>query len=414
MCGIVGMAGNLNQACNTVLRNMVLFDTTRGFDATGLALIGMNENEPTVLKNSGLLNSLVEVDEEEKWIDKKNLKVKRILKMAIGHNRAATMGSLEADNAHPFTFGNITGVHNGTLRNWDNLANIEGNDLDSRALIYSISEKGIEWTWKNFNGAAAVVWWDNSDNSLNFIRNSERPLFYVRNEANNALFWASESWIIRQAASLAKVGLSKWQEGDLEGMSAIKQVDVNHHYKYNVTSTSCKFVSKTKLETQTYSVSKPKSTKIYSGHKTGYSGPKSGGVVVKSKTKPQRYNFTNTKWAEGFVKADKDTRDMKFVLTGDQYFSNGNSKSTSAKSDSLEWFTATPIEESPPIGTFRIMTMGEAAKKALTKYANDGTVFITTARMRKHPETEEYRISSDCIRIVKEAQPVEKKVRRFH
>ena len=60
MCGIVGMAGNLNTLTSKMFRDMLIFDTVRGFDSTGIALVPMQSNVIEVEKDLGAPSNLWE------------------------------------------------------------------------------------------------------------------------------------------------------------------------------------------------------------------------------------------------------------------------------------------------------------------------------------------------------------------
>ena len=114
----------------------------------------------------------------------------------IGHNRYATQGAINGVNAHPFKHGDITGVHNGTLRQQSLLPESNTFQVDSENLVYSINKIGSESTYSKLNGAAALVWWNSKEETLHFLRNSERPFSYCYSKDNKTIFWASETWML--------------------------------------------------------------------------------------------------------------------------------------------------------------------------------------------------------------------------
>lgn len=115
--------------------------------------------------------------------------------LMIGHTRHATAGALTIANAHPFVFHSIIGAHNGTipcLRNDDKKTNPTENS-DSYYLFKSIEEKGLEETIKSLSewtSAYALVIYDKKINHIRFLRNKERPLFFVCTNSG-ALYWSS-------------------------------------------------------------------------------------------------------------------------------------------------------------------------------------------------------------------------------
>lgn len=114
-------------------------------------------------------------------------------RVIVGHNRAATRGATTDDNAHPFQHKNITMVHNGTLTNTFNLVkSVTYNRVDSDILCQAISEGGIQEAVNNCTGAYALVWHDASDNTLNLLRNNQRPFSIAYDKVGKHIYFASE------------------------------------------------------------------------------------------------------------------------------------------------------------------------------------------------------------------------------
>lgn len=133
----------------------------------------------------------------------------------IGHNRKATQGAAHLDwNAHPFHQGNIILAHNGSLRNeytleptWRTIC-----DTDSELLAYLLNKQSPEELIPKINGAFALTWHDARDNSLNIIRNDERPLHLATIKGKNTLVWASELGMLKYV--LARNGVEL--DGNIE------------------------------------------------------------------------------------------------------------------------------------------------------------------------------------------------------
>jgi predicted glutamine amidotransferase len=195
MCGIFGMLEvieekpvlNLNSPKRGILTDGIQIAMLRGFDSTGLAIIG--GKDVTVVKKALSAHDFVQTRIYGKalhGLDKKWA--------VIGHARAATRGNVTDENSHPFKIGRITLVHNGTLTNYE----------------YSmIDKKGIQATVDAMNGAYALVWHDKTKGTVNFLRNKERPLFFARSEDEKMLFFASEHQMISLAAERNGVSLDK-------------------------------------------------------------------------------------------------------------------------------------------------------------------------------------------------------------
>lgn len=204
MCGLVGVAGKIFTAEKEAFKWLHYFDIKRGEHSTGMAIVG-DKGDTKVLKEVGYTTKLWEKYPDEFTLS--HLYKSTDCKVLMGHNRYATTGAKTADNAHPFKHGKITGAHNGTLSAWW-LDKLDGNklfDVDSEAIFYSLNKNGFEKTMATLHGAWALTWWDEYTSTLNFIRNEERTLFYQWDKSGTTMFWASESWMLMAALSLAKI-----------------------------------------------------------------------------------------------------------------------------------------------------------------------------------------------------------------
>lgn len=189
MCGHVGIAGKLETKDENTLKRLLLFDYFRGPDSTGLAAI-RNTREAKIAKLASHPLDLFEMGTFKAALSGYNSTV------FIGHNRAATKGVVNTFNAHPYHFNHIVGAHNGTLSESSHKALEEklGDKypVDSMAIFAAIAKFGVEEVIPLLQGAWALVWYDQSNNSLNFLRNKERTFWYAYNKDFNRLFWASE------------------------------------------------------------------------------------------------------------------------------------------------------------------------------------------------------------------------------
>lgn len=169
-------------------------DTVRGADSTGVFGVTKQGNVE-FLKTVGPASDLVRSKEFEAFSDN----IYSDYHVAIGHNRSATRGTVTDENAHPFVEKNIILVHNGTLTSFSDLTT-ETVEVDSHAILHSISEIGHEETLKKINGAFTLVWYNADEKTLYAIRNKERPLFIAN--CYGAWFLASEeemlSWILER------------------------------------------------------------------------------------------------------------------------------------------------------------------------------------------------------------------------
>ena len=189
MCGIVGMAGDLTIQHRQIFKDMLTVCQLRGRDGTG-AIRVTQAGESKWVKRVGPPEYLLDSREFDRSIDND-------AKILIGHCRSKTFGEVNTKNAHPFEHGSIVGVHNGTLKGHYSWERNRDFDVDSDLLYWHISEYGVENVIPKLNvgGAWALVYHDSSDDTLNFIRNKERPLWFTYSKDMKVLFWASEPWM---------------------------------------------------------------------------------------------------------------------------------------------------------------------------------------------------------------------------
>lgn len=114
----------------------------------------------------------------------------------IGHNRYATTGGVSKASAHPFEFPTLVGVHNGTLNSKYKYDDTNLYTVDSQAFYHQVDKTGIRDAVGKTTGAYCFVWWDKEEETINFLRNKERPLWMVYTVDGKTLFWASELWML--------------------------------------------------------------------------------------------------------------------------------------------------------------------------------------------------------------------------
>lgn len=204
MCGIVGFittkAPNEYKMRQTWFEKALFVDTLRGKDNTGIAFIPKkhdSEKEVPVIKKAIPAPDFLDLHSVKKMLfdtDKYSA--------LIGHNRWGTMGGTTNSTSHPFQHGDITMVHNGTLDYWTGLD--RSFDVDSEAICSALSEATPKEVLEVLDGAYALVWHNNSDNTVHFARNKERPFHFAFSKDKKTILFASEAWMID---SLAPDGL---------------------------------------------------------------------------------------------------------------------------------------------------------------------------------------------------------------
>jgi len=239
MCGHVGIFGSITPELKRAFKYMHNFDTLRGEDSSGICVV-KGDLSTEVLKSLSVPDNLHREFPDK--FDRGVLKEPNVLCM-MGHNRFKTQGVISAENAHPFEFEHIIGAHNGTISQayTDKLWGHEFFDIDSQKLFSQLNhEQDVKQLWEklpdNQNSAAAIVWWDKRDSSLNFLRNSQRPLYIAPVKGKQALLWASEKWMLEIASAKAGVELGdafslvthshckfKWVDGKVD-MEVVKDV----------------------------------------------------------------------------------------------------------------------------------------------------------------------------------------------
>lgn len=235
MCGIVG-CGNptgLIKGNFSIFENLLIADTVRGPHSTGVYLNTAKSNETDILKLA--LNG-AEFVESEEWQSfreaqayKKGRATPPKVNFLCGHNRWATMGAVNAKNAHPFRCGDVTLVHNGTIDDVTILPDYLDYEVDSENVCHSINKIGLEETIKVMDGAFTLAYHQKSDNTMHFIRNSRRPLYMVRTNTN-VWYWASEKAMLLWVLGRSKTYVTIAEEFELAvGEELI--FDVNNTFK---------------------------------------------------------------------------------------------------------------------------------------------------------------------------------------
>ena len=233
MCGIVGYI-SLNDKSHPLAKRhfsdyALMLDTLRGSDSTGIIRVG-EEFDVHTAHTTMPGRRYVNTDEYDAFMSGD-------MWAMIGHNRAATAGSVKLENAHPFTFGEVTMVHNGTLAQQGRT--VPGYDhkleVDSMQIARALSQiepdhKAVAELLEKIDGSFALVWVDRRDESINMCRNSSRPLHFGYGVDKDVMWFMSDGTHLKAVTgslknapskvnsiySLDKMKLLKFKKGDMK------------------------------------------------------------------------------------------------------------------------------------------------------------------------------------------------------
>jgi glucosamine 6-phosphate synthetase-like amidotransferase/phosphosugar isomerase protein len=162
MCGIVvGLAfGKLNQRDESMRQKLLRYFTTelmvateeRGRDATGATIL-FNDGKYMGLKRGEKVSDFLSIFGESKDCYGSLLKVWREYpqrgRIYLGHCRAGTTGDKEDnENNHPIKIGNLVGIHNGVIKNHDEIFKKLGCKRDGKVDSESIFRLFEHYTQK--------------------------------------------------------------------------------------------------------------------------------------------------------------------------------------------------------------------------------------------------------------------------
>lgn len=266
MCGLSGVAGNLQDNHVKAFDQLMYMNTLRGEDASGVASVGY-EWSTTFVKSIGEYHQNLRYHRRFREV------VTASKSVLIGHCRYGTMGGNKPHNAHPFRAGAYLGVHNGTLEysSKSRLSQAIGGqhfDTDSETIFHHMDDFGVESTISKLEGAWALVFVHSelddkghpTGATLNFIRNSQRTLFIFISDDSKFMAWSSEYYMLMSALARNGIDVSKGKtealpEDELWSFPIEKSIIHNDWSK----------VTKTKIE----GFKKPPVVQTFQGHTQG-------------------------------------------------------------------------------------------------------------------------------------------------
>lgn len=190
LCGIFGGVGNWNLG---VIRALAICNEDRGsdslgfFDSTGKMV--KCATTPTAGLRQQNISDWLENSKNNAWL-------------VAGHTRAATRGSVNRKNAHPFRYGRIIGAHNGVVDCPNHYA------VDSQYLFDTLSKAKGDYNkaWADISGYWGVSWYDGTDFYLQ-VHNGELHYGYY----DGCLYYSSSEKHL--ATCIGPVEIKRLTEG---------------------------------------------------------------------------------------------------------------------------------------------------------------------------------------------------------
>lgn len=242
MCGIVGLIGAYQNGLTgdekEMFTNMLFLDTQRGWDSTGVFMV---ENVGNMRLKKAAVHGpdFIRTPEYKSWMDTAYTSGMFL----VGHNRAATRGTVSDENAHPFCVDDkIVLVQNGTYTG--SHKHLADTEVDTEAVAHVLAQhEDVEEALQRINAAYCLAWYDLRTKTLNLIRNNQRPMYLGENSEGGWMF-ASEIETLFYSAARAKIkfkGVPKLIEpGELHTWElqsgkkwyySSRKIDNNYRYK---------------------------------------------------------------------------------------------------------------------------------------------------------------------------------------
>lgn len=227
MCGLFGSYGLPGKQAYNILRPLATLSSLRGTDSTGCTFGYKDKNNPEVLEFSTYKSLNNSADMADLLSFQKAFEPNP--QVVLGHARKTTTGDTNLYCAQPIETERIIGVHNGTIQHlvpdkWNEYHGVCTKDevdqkgiSDSIVLFRILDQRGLSELMQelenSFDPALAIIYVDRQNNTLNFLRNDKRKLYFAENNKNKGFVWASEAEFINFALDYADEEVKKdWSE----------------------------------------------------------------------------------------------------------------------------------------------------------------------------------------------------------